>query len=81
MFVITNSEKDIIFRSEYNVGNFASRISSKDMIEMEHRQSLENDRKEECETPTMLKSSYRFLRCLGEGAQGRTYLAEKKCTG
>ena len=81
MFVITNSEKDIIFRSEYNVGNFASRISSKDMIEMEHRQSLENDRNEECETPTMLKSSYRFLRCLGEGAQGRTYLAEKKDTG
>ena len=81
MFVITNSEKEIIFRSEYNVGNFASRISSKDMIEMEHRQSLENDRNEECETPTMLKSSYRFLRCLGEGAQGRTYLAEKKDTG
>ena len=61
MFVITNSEKDIICRSEYNVGNFASRISSKDMIEMEHRQSLENDRNEERETPTLLKSSYRFF--------------------
>ena len=42
---------------------------------------LENDPNGICETPTMLKSSYRFLRCLGEGAQGRTYLAEKKDTG
>ena len=48
---------------------------------MEFHQGMEEHVVGECETPTMLKSSYRFLRCLGEGAQGRTYLAEKKDTG
>ena len=53
-------------------------MSAKDIA---FQAELENDPNGICETPTMLKSSYRFLRCLGEGAQGRTYLAEKKDTG
>ena len=53
-------------------------MSAKDIA---FQAELENDPNGICETPTMLKPSYRFLRCLGEGAQGRTYLAEKKDTG
>ena len=47
----------------------------------ENQRVLSEEWAEGSETPVQIKSSYQFVRCLGEGSQGKTYLAEKLDSG